>query len=629
MVDPLVHDTQRARGREVDGQAVLGKDRQSEGRDELGDAVVDLRVDVVRPPREHDAASAALLHLCEQARALGADVGLGALLLVPRGPRRGAHLALGNLPLVAAEPDEPVGGGFLAGEGDKRADIAHVPVRDGLDVVADVLRVRDDDGTVEVVLRARRLLMLIEHTGVEDRADALIHEPLDMPVRELGGIALGLGRDGLHAQLIDPAVGKRREHHAEAQLPEKRRPIGVVFIEVQRPRDAQHAARGGVLLQRRIGKEPLALIGGHVRRGVGFSRGAEGLFAAVARDVPPPAGEGVDREHAVVFAAAAARGLRAVGQIEDLIEREHRRLLPAVVPPGEERRTERAHHARDVRAGDVRPGDLLERAQDGLVVERPTLHDDVMSQLLGGGELDDLIERVFDDGIGKARGDIRDGRALLLCLLDVGVHEHGAARAEVDGVPSEERRLREVLRRVAEGVGEVLDKRAAAGRARLVEHDAVDRAALETDALHVLPADVEHAIDRRVKKRGGGAVCDRLHLTLVEGEGRLEQRLAIARGAGADDLRARRERVAQRADTALGGLDGVSAVAGVERIEQLAALADKGELRRGGARVDAEEALAAVGREVTLGDGGAGVPRAERVVGRPIREQRGQARHLE
>ena len=98
-------------------------------------------------------------------------------------------------------------------------------------------------------------------------------------------------------------------HHAEAQLPEKRRPIGVVFIEVQRPRDAQHAARGGVLLQRWIGKEPLALIGGHVRRGAGFSRGAEGLFAAVARDVPPPAGEGVDREHTVVFAAAAARGL--------------------------------------------------------------------------------------------------------------------------------------------------------------------------------------------------------------------------------------------------------------------------------------------------------------------------------
>ena len=119
------------------------------------------------------------------------------------------------------------------------------------------------------------------------------------------------------------------------------------------------------------------------------------------------------------------------------------------------------------------------------------------------------------------------------------------------------------------------------------------------------------------------------HLPLVQAEGGFEQTLAIARGAGADDLRARRERVAQRADTALGGLDGVSAVAGVERIEQLAALADEGELRRGGARVDAEEALAAVGREVTLGDGGAGVPRAERVVGRPIREQRGQARHLE
>ena len=115
-----------------------------------------------------------------------------------------------------------------------------------------------------------------------------------------------------------------------------------------------------------------------------------------------------------------------------------------------------------------RAGDALERAQNGLIEERAALHDNVRAELARVGELDDLIERVFDDGVGKARRDIGHARALLLRLLDVGIHKHRAARAKIDRGLGKERLVRELLRRHAEGVGKVFKERAAAGRAGLV-----------------------------------------------------------------------------------------------------------------------------------------------------------------
>ena len=57
-----------------------------------------------------------------------------------------------------------------------------------------------------MILRIRCLLMLVEYTGVEDRADALIEQPLHMPVRKLRGIALRFGGDRLHAKLVNFAA---------------------------------------------------------------------------------------------------------------------------------------------------------------------------------------------------------------------------------------------------------------------------------------------------------------------------------------------------------------------------------------------------------------------------------------
>ena len=453
-------------------------------------------------------------------------------------------------------------------------EITHRAIGHGFDVVLDILGIRDDDRAVEVVLRARHLLMLVEHAGMEDGLDAVVDEPLGVSVGELGGIALGFRRDALHAQLVDRARGERGEDDAEAEVAEERRPERVVFIHVQHARNADLAARRIFRLERGIGEHALTLVGEDIFAGFGSAFAAQGFFAAVAAHMAAAAGEDADREHAVVLAALTACGRGLVRELLDLLKREHCALLPVVAVAREQCRAERAHDARDVGTRDLRAGDALKRAQHGLVEECAALYDDVRAELARVGELDDLIKSVLDDGVGKAGGDIGDACALLLRLFDVGVHKHRAARAEVDRGLGKECFVREFLRCHAKRVGEILEERAAAGRAGLVQKHRVDRAVLELDALHVLPADIEHAVDLRVEERRGGAVGDGLDLALVERERGLEQCFAVARGAGARNMRARGKMLAQRMYRLHGSLDGIALIVGVERVQKLALFAN-------------------------------------------------------
>jgi len=60
-------------------------------------------------------------------------------------------------------------------------------------------------------------------------------------------------------------------------------------------------------------------------------------------------------------------------------------------------------------------------------VKRAALHHYMTAQPIGMGELDHFEQRIFDDGIGKAGGNIGHRRAFLLCLLHIGIHEHRTA----------------------------------------------------------------------------------------------------------------------------------------------------------------------------------------------------------
>ena len=338
-----------------------------------------------------------------------------------------------------------------------------------------------------------------------------------MPVGELGGIALGLGGDGLHAALVEPAAGKRGELHLKAQLLKEGGPEGVVFVHIQYPRDADHAARR--VFKRGIVEHALLLVRHHVRRAVLVAVAAQAALTAVAGYVPAPAGEFVDREQAVVLAPAAAGRRRRVGEGGDLIEREHRALLPVITLTRDQRRAEGAHDARNVGAGGLHACDLLKGAQHRLVIERSALDHDMTAELLGIGELDDLVQGILDDRVGKARGDVRHRRAFLLGLLDVGVHEHRAPCPEVHRVRRVQGLPGKGLGRVAEGTGKVFDEGAAAGGAGLIQEHRIHGAVSELDALHVLPADIQYAVNLRVEESRRRAVGDGLHLPLVEGKG--------------------------------------------------------------------------------------------------------------
>ena len=126
--------------------------------------------------------------------------------------------------------------------------------------------------------------------------------------------------------------------------------------------------------------------------------------------------------------------------------------------PRHQRRAKGTHDAGNIGAGGLHAGNLLKGAKHRLIVERAALHHDVSAKVGGVCQLDDLVKGILDDGVGKSRRNILHRGALFLGLLDVGIHEHGAAGAEINGMGGEQRLLRENRGGVAEGIGEIFDK---------------------------------------------------------------------------------------------------------------------------------------------------------------------------
>ena len=123
--------------------------------------------------------------------------------------------------------------------------------------------------------------------------------------------------------------------------------------------------------------------------------------------------------------------------------------LGRAVVLGMQRSAVRTHQAGDGGTGHVAADLLLERTQDRVIEERAALYDDVLAEVVRRVGADNLIQCVADDRNRQAGRDRVDARAVLLCLLDRRIHEHRAARAEVDRVLCEQAELAEFLNRVA------------------------------------------------------------------------------------------------------------------------------------------------------------------------------------
>ena len=298
----------------------------------------------------------------------------------------------------------------------------------------------------------------------------------------------------------------------------------------------------------------------------------------------------------------------------DLPEGAHRTRSAGPAPLCQQRRAKGPHDARNIRTDDLHLRDFLKGAQHRLVVEGSALNHNVPPQFPGVRQLDDLEQSVFDYAVSQAGGNIGNLRPLLLGLLDVGIHEYGAAGPQIDGMFRKQRLPCETGGGIAQGGGEIFNEGTAAGGTGLVEHHGGDGVVAQADALHVLTPDVQHTVHRRVEELCRRGMGDGFHLPVIQAKSGFQQRLAVTRRAGAGDDGRSGHFPAQGINGLHSGADGVALVVCIGGEQQFSFLPDQGQLGGGAPRVDAKKTVSAVCTQLRLFHYGAAVAGAEGVI---------------
>ena len=91
--------------------------------------------------------------------------------------------------------DDTVDHELVVGEVEVRVHVAHVGVTQFGHVRADDERIVGDDRAVVVVVRVGHEVVLVTDARVEDRLHALVEQPFDVAVHQLGRVADVLGGD--------------------------------------------------------------------------------------------------------------------------------------------------------------------------------------------------------------------------------------------------------------------------------------------------------------------------------------------------------------------------------------------------------------------------------------------------
>ena len=83
-----------------------------------------------------------------------------------------------------------------------------------------------------IVVVAQVFVQVVAHAGVEHRIDALLAQPPDMAVAQLGGEAGRVAGDGSLAALVQLAVGEGADRDLKAQPGEQRMPEGQQLVHI-------------------------------------------------------------------------------------------------------------------------------------------------------------------------------------------------------------------------------------------------------------------------------------------------------------------------------------------------------------------------------------------------------------
>ena len=280
-----------------------------------------------------------------------------------------------------------------------------------------------------------------------------------MTMHHLGRQAGRIAGDAVLRAVIHRLVRLRRDQRLIAQLMEEFHPERQQIIHVEHQRDTDLLL---MMIAAAIAAQQIVLHLVQVRKRFLFRTGAQRrLFAFIAGDQPLSVCEHIDGQRAMVRAAIADSARRRMGEAVHLFLVQDRGG-PLGMTLGDQRRAIGPHQMRDAGADDLRAQLLLEAAQHAVIAERAALYDDLLADVLAAAGTDDLIQRVLHDAAAKACRNVLDARAVFLRLLDAGVHEHRAARAQVDRVARLQAQLRKLLRAVAQALRKRLQKRSAA-----------------------------------------------------------------------------------------------------------------------------------------------------------------------
>ena len=307
-------------------------------------------------------------------------------------------------------------------------------------------------------------------------------------------------------------------------------------------------------------------------------------------------------------------GFGGIGQSADLFQGQHGAFLTAVAFFCYQCRTESAHDTGDIGTGNFHAGYFFKSTQHGVVIEGTALYHDMATQFRSVCQFNDLIQCVFDNGIGKACGNIRHAGSFFLGLLYIGIHKHRAAGTQIHRMLCEKGFFRKFMRSKTQRVSKVFNEATTAGRTGFIQQNRIHAALAQFDALHILPADVQHAVHFRVEERSCRAVRHCFHFAFIQRKSGFQKRFAIACGAGTKDPRSCRKFATKFFHSLHGRTDRVAAVIGIVGIEQLAVTSDEGHLGGGRAGINAQKAVTFIGGNIPLGNHGFGMAGAKSLI---------------
>ena len=208
---------------------ILGEHGHAKARDELGDGVVYLVVDVVGTPCQDDAVGVVLLDPLEGLLALRTHLVLEVEINLPRAVdgvvdfllRRVRELGMLLLALLDQVLVQALLEGFLVVVGDERVEEVRAARAQLVDVELERLGIAHDDRAVVVVVRARVLLALPADARHPDEVYVALEQVHDVTVRELGRVARVFGRHRLDARLEGRLRGRLGQLDTVAELREE------------------------------------------------------------------------------------------------------------------------------------------------------------------------------------------------------------------------------------------------------------------------------------------------------------------------------------------------------------------------------------------------------------------------